>query len=114
VIAIVWEFQVAVGTQEDFEKFYGVDGPWADLARRDRSYLGASFLRDLGDPLRYVLTEYWSESVVYERHRHQHKTDLLLLEEKRNALVTSATPLGVFQALDVPERTGATWSTRTR
>jgi hypothetical protein len=111
---MVWEFQIAEGTQEEFEKFYGVGGPWADLARRDRSYLGASFLRDLGDPHRYVLTEYWSETVIYERHRHQYQSEVLRLEEQRNALVTAATPLGVFQALDVPERTGTTWSTRTR
>jgi hypothetical protein len=112
VIALVWQFEIEAVKTDEFEAFYGAGGPWAEVARRDRAYLGASFVRDLGEPLRYMLTEYWSEIVVYEHHHHQFKTEFLLLEEQRNALVKSVTPLGVFQALDVPDRSGPTWSTR--
>jgi len=34
------------------------------------------------------------------------------LEQKRDALIQSVEPLGVFTALDVPDRTGPTWSQR--
>jgi hypothetical protein len=112
VIALVWQFEIEEGKADEFEKFYGAGGPWAEIARRDRAYLGASFLRNLGEPLRYMMTEYWSEMLVYETHHHLFESDFELLEKQRNALVKSVTPVGVFQALDVPVRTGPTWSTR--
>jgi hypothetical protein len=34
------------------------------------------------------------------------------LEERSAALVDSAVPLGIFTAIDVPDRTGPTWSRR--
>ena len=113
MIALVWQFEIEPGKTAEFEKFFGAGGPWAEIARRDRAYLGASFIRNLGDPIQYMLTEYWSEIVVYQRHHHLFESDFVLLEEQRAALVKSVIPLGVFQVLDVPERSGPTWSTRT-
>ena len=65
MIAMAWQFELADGGQEAFERFYGADGPWTALSRQSRSYLGSSFLRDQVDPTRYLLVEYWSEMVVY-------------------------------------------------
>ena len=113
VIALVWQFEIEAGKTDEFEKFFGASGPWSEIARRSRAYLGASFIRNLGEPLHYMLTEYWSEILVYERHHHLFESDFLLLEQQRNALVKSVTPVGVFQALDVPDRAGPTWSRRT-
>ena len=36
------------------------------------------------------------------------------LEERRDALVASAEPLGVFNALDAPDRFGPAWSRRSQ
>jgi hypothetical protein len=59
-----------------------------------------------------MLIEYWSEMVVYERHRHSLGGDLRLIEERRDELCETILPLGIFSALDVPEREGPTWSRR--
>jgi hypothetical protein len=112
VIAVVWQFQVKTGKQKDFEKFYGADGEWSQLARRSRSFLGSSFLRDQASDTSYLLVEYWSEMVVYERHRKILVTDIHDLEQRRDELCETILPLGVFSALDVPERKGPTWSRR--
>jgi quinol monooxygenase YgiN len=112
VIAVVWQFQVKPGQQDDFEKFVGADGPWTTFGRRSRSYLGSSFLRDQAHDTHYLLIEYWSEMVVYERHRKSAVTDLDTLERQRNAYCESILPLGVFTGLDVPDRFGPTWSQR--
>ena len=110
MIAVVWQFQVKPGKQQEFEQFYGADGEWSRVARRSRSFLGSSFLRDQASDTSYLLVEYWSEMVVYERHRKS--TDIHHLEERRDDLCEAILPMGVFSALDVPERKGPTWSRR--
>jgi quinol monooxygenase YgiN len=112
VIAMAWQFEVDQARQPAFEQFYGADGPWTALSRQSRSFLGSSFLRDLAQPTRYLLVEYWSEMVVYEKHHADFSDETAALEAKRDALCVSVTPLGVFTALDVPSRSGPTWSQR--
>jgi hypothetical protein len=112
VIAVVWQFDVKPGQQKAFEKFLGADGEWTTLGRRSRSFLGSSFLRDQAHDRRYLVIEYWSEMVVYERHRTSFGADMRRLEKQRDTLCESMVPLGVFTALDVPERSGPTWSWR--
>lgn len=113
MIAIVWQFQINAGREAEFERFYGVDGEWTAGNRHSRSYLGTSFLRDQNLPSRYLVIEYWSEMVVYERHHADFQHEVDALERQRDELVESAVPLGLFNALDVPERAGPTWSQRT-
>jgi hypothetical protein len=112
VIAVVWQFQVRPGQQEAFEKFYGADGEWSRLARRSRSFLGSSFLRDHVESTHYLLIEYWSEMVVSERHKRTFATETASLDKQRNELCVSIVPMGMFAALDVPDRLGPTWSRR--
>jgi len=112
MIAIVWQFEVRNGQEPEFERLYGVDGEWTTTNRHTRSYLGSSFLRDQTSSSRYIVIEYWSEMVVYERHRAYRSAAIAALEERRSALVESVEPLGIFTALDVPDRAGPTWSRR--
>ena len=112
MIAVVWQFQVKSGKQENFEKFYGADGEWSQLARRSRSFLGSSFLRDQALDTSYLLVEYWSEMVVYERHLKSFTAHIDQLEKVRDELCDGIVPVGVYTALDVPERQGPTWSRR--
>ncbi|HUE89841.1 MAG TPA: antibiotic biosynthesis monooxygenase family protein [Vicinamibacterales bacterium] len=112
MIAVVWQFQVKPGKQHEFETFYGADGKWSSLARRSRSFLGSSFLRDQANDTSYLLVEYWSEMVVYERYRKNVVSDMRTLEERRENLCDAIVPVGVFSALDVPDRDGLTWSRR--
>jgi hypothetical protein len=112
VIAVVWQFDVRPGAGPEFEKMYGSDGAWTELSRRSRSFLGSSFLRDMGSETRYLLIEYWGEMMVYERHLADFQRQIDTLEEQRGTLVERMEALGVFTALDVPARAGPTWSQR--
>jgi quinol monooxygenase YgiN len=112
MIAVVWELKVDAEHQKAFERFYGVDGEWSALSRRSRSFLGSSFLRDQMQTTRYLLVEYWSEMVVYERHLADFSDQVQALEQRRGELCASISPLGLFTAIDVPDRFGPTWSTR--
>ena len=112
MIAIVWQFDVQPGKETEFEQFYGADGEWTAGSRHSRSYLGSSFLRDQNRVLRYLVIEYWSEMLVYEHHKQYQSGEIASLEGRRNELVASAEAVGVFTALDVPDRAGPTWSRR--
>ena len=112
MVAVVWQFETIPGRGEDFERFYGADGDWTKLSRRSRSFLGSSFLRDLAVPERYILVEYWSEMLVYEKHLADFDDEVKTLEDKRQHFLMRMEALGVFTALDVPDRMGPTWSRR--
>lgn len=113
MIAIMWQFEVKAGCEAEFEELYGVEGEWTTLNRHTRSYLGTSFLHDQNRSSRYIVIEYWSEMVVYEQHRVFRSDGIALLEERTRVLVDSVEPLGIFTALDTPDRYGPTWSKRT-
>jgi hypothetical protein len=112
VVAVVWQFDIRSDAANDFEHLYGADGPWTTLSRRSRSFLGSSFLRDMGSETRYLLVEYWGEMVVYEKHLADFGDELKELEEQRARLVERMETVGVFTALDVPDRVGPAWSRR--
>ena len=112
MVALVWQLEIHQGTAKAFEKFYGADGEWTKLSRRSRSFLGSSFLRDIVVDERYLLIEYWSEMFVYERHLADLGEEIQDLEKQRERFVAKIEPLGVFTALDTPERYGPTWSRR--
>lgn len=112
MVAVVWQFEIHPGAAEDFERFYGADGEWTKVSRRSRSFLGSSFLRDMASESRYVLVEYWGEMVVYEKHVADFTDEMQALERERERLVKRMETIGVFTALDVPQRAGPTWSRR--
>ncbi len=112
MIAIVWQFDVRAGKNAVFEELYGASGAWTAMNRRSRSYLGSSFLHDQNVTSRYVIVEYWSEMLVYERHQEDFSDEVNELVARRGELVASSEPLGIFTALDVPDRAGPTWSRR--
>ncbi|HEX6974360.1 MAG TPA: antibiotic biosynthesis monooxygenase [Vicinamibacterales bacterium] len=112
MVAVVWQIDVRPDQSEEFERFYGASGEWTQLSRRSRSFLGSSFLKDLALESRYLLIEYWSEMVVYEKHLADFSDEVEELESRRARVVNKIEPLGVFNALDVPTRVGPTWSRR--
>lgn len=114
MIAIVWAFEVRSGCESEFEQVFGADGEWSSINRQSRSYVGSSFLRDQARKGRYLLTEYWSEMLVYEQHKVYRRDQIARLEARRNALVVSTEPLGVFSVLDAPDRFGPAWSRRSQ
>jgi hypothetical protein len=50
--------------------------------------------------------------LVYEQHRAFRSEAITSLEQRSTALVDSVEPMGIFTALNVPDRFGPTWSQR--
>jgi hypothetical protein len=49
---------------------------------------------------------------VYEKHLADFRGEVDSLKARRATLVAATIPMGIFDALDVPERFGPTWSVR--
>ena len=105
MVAVVWQIEIRPGASEEFEKFYGADGEWTKLSRRSRSFLGSSFLRDIGSESRYLLVEYWGEMVVYEKHVADFSDELTGLEQQRERLVERMETVTVSATPGSPART---------
>jgi quinol monooxygenase YgiN len=112
MIAVMWQFDVRPGREREVEQLYGADGDWTALNRQTRSYLGSSFLRDQNRASRYLLIEYWSEMLVYEQHRQSRAAVIESIDRRQAELFEAVEPLGIYTALDVPDRWGPTWSQR--
>jgi heme-degrading monooxygenase HmoA len=112
MVAVMWQFAVKSGNEDEFEQLFGEEGEWSVLNRQTRSYLGSSFLRDQNSSSRYIVIEYWSEMVVSEPHRTYRSDVMESLEKRYDRLVDSIEPMGIFTALNVPDRFGPTWSQR--
>lgn len=112
MVAIMWAFGVKSGKEDEFEQLFDTDGDWSVLNRQTRSYLGSSFLRDQNRSSRYIVIEYWSEMVVSEPHRAYRSDAIVALEQRHATLVETVEPLGIFTALNTPDRFGPTWSQR--
>ena len=69
-------------------------------------FSAAHFYAPIGSDTRYVLVESWGEMVVYEKHLADFTEQVKALEEQRALLVERMETVGVFTALDVPDRVG--------
>jgi len=50
--------------------------------------------------------------LVYEHHRASRSAKMDAIQAQRAQLVDAMEPLGIYAALDVPDRWGPTWSQR--
>ena len=112
MIAVVWQFDVLPGKNEEFERLYGADGPWTALSRRSRSFLGSSFLRDLAQPSRYMVVEYWSEMVVYQRHHADFEDEVCSWSSSVRRCSNSRFRLDCSTRSTCRIASGPTWSQR--
>jgi hypothetical protein len=109
-VAFVWHFETLPDQTEASSACTASTA--SDEAVASKPSSGSSFMKDLAHPEQYLLVEYWSEMLVYERHLADFDDEIKSLEEQRRRCLIRVEPVGVFSALDVPERAGPTWSRR--
>ena len=50
--------------------------------------------------------------MIYEKHLADYSDAIDDLQKRRAEMVAETTPMGLFNAIDVPDRAGPTWSRR--
>lgn len=92
----IWEFIVAAGHVQEFERMYGPEGEWVDLFRLHPGYIGTELLRDWGNPRRFVTIDRWQSRKACEEFRALYKTRFAELDAAAEKLTESETCIGDF------------------
>ena len=94
----LWEFEVKPGSEELFERIYGLEGEWTQLFRRDTRYRGTRLLRDVGAERVYVTIDEWESRVAYEEFRERFAAEYAELDGKCEGMTLSQKHFGECEA----------------
>ena len=89
-----WRFTTA--DREAFEAHYGPDGTWAQLFRRDPSYVRTDLLRDEGS---YLTLDWWESRAAYERFRETYAADYAEIDRRCESVTSGEEKIGEFEML---------------
>jgi heme-degrading monooxygenase HmoA len=66
MLLIVWEYMVRPDRVEEFEALYRPDGEWVDLLKKSPGFVSTTLMRDVRDPLRYIISDRWNSETSYD------------------------------------------------
>jgi len=95
----VWQFDVAAGRVDEFERAYGPGGEWVELFRRSPGYLGTELLRDRATPGRYLTVDRWRSAAERAAFLRDYAPDVAALDERCAALTEAELHLGDFDGV---------------
>ena len=93
---IIWEMRFRHGFQAQFEQIYGADSPWVRLFERAQGYLRTELCRDVEQPQRYLVTDYWTAPAAYQAFRERWNHEYTPLDESCKSLTEHEALLGSF------------------
>jgi heme-degrading monooxygenase HmoA len=94
--AILWEFRVRPGREQEFERGYCPDGDWAQLFRRAEGYLGTELTRSTTDAQHYYTLDRWSSKAAFENFRQGFDAEYRALDAKFVGLTEREGRIGVL------------------
>jgi quinol monooxygenase YgiN len=97
MVQIVWEFEIAAGREEEFERHYGPEGTWVQLFRKDAEFVGTELLRDRELKGRYLTVDRWRDVEAYESFKLQFAEEYERIDAEMDELTVSEKRVGVFE-----------------
>ena len=97
--AIVWEFRVREGAENQFIAGYGPDGDWAQFFRRSPHFRETRLLRELSRPNAYMTLDVWDSRSACENFRQQNREVYLTLDRSSEAMTLREKHLGSFDEI---------------
>lgn len=97
MVHMVWEFLVASGREEEFERHYGPEGTWVQLFRQDLAFIATELLRDRETPGRYLTIDRW-DMEAYNSFRDRYAAEYERIDVQMETLTLSEEKLGVFES----------------
>ena len=67
--AVVWEFQVRRGMEEQFEREYGKAGAWTRLFQKEQDFVDTDLVKDANRERTYLTIDFWVSREAYEEFR---------------------------------------------
>jgi len=100
MLVIVWEYRVQPGRVEEFESCYRPDGPWTRLFRESPAFISTTLMKDLRDPLRFMVADRWTSETLYEEFRRAVAARYEALSDRTRPLYEREVEIGRFDFLD--------------
>jgi heme-degrading monooxygenase HmoA len=94
--ASIWEFEVSASTEAEFRRYYGPNGSWVELFRRDPAYIEMLLLKDISVPGRYLTIDRWRSLEDYQSFRERVSQQYAALDDICEKLTIRETELGAF------------------
>lgn len=88
---VVWRFTTP--DPAAFERHYGPEGTWAQLFRRDPSYVRTDLLRGETE---YLTLDWWTSREAYDAFRAAHAAEYAAIDERCESLTTSEVRVGEY------------------
>jgi heme-degrading monooxygenase HmoA len=101
MVEIWWEFRAKPDRVGDFEREYGEQGGWSRLYGLSPEYRGTTVVREVADPLHYLLVDRWTSRRAYEAFKASRSEEWEMLDRRCRELTASERAIGVFEALPV-------------
>lgn len=100
MLVVVWEYRARPERVEEFESFYRPDGPWVELFRRSPAFISTTLMKDLRDPLRFMVADRWTSEMLYEEFKREHAGPYDELTARGRRLHDREVEVGRFDFLD--------------
>ena len=100
MLVIVWEYKVKPERIEDFEGFYGPDGPWGRLFRGNPGYVSTTLMKDVAGGGRYMVADRWTSNATYESFKQARAAEYRELSERGARLYAEETEVGRFDFVE--------------
>jgi heme-degrading monooxygenase HmoA len=71
----VWEFQVRLEAQPQFDAIYGPEGDWSHLFRQSPDYRGTQLFRDIERAGRCLTFDRWTSRDAFHQFKKDHQAD---------------------------------------
>jgi hypothetical protein len=115
MIEIVMEYVVKKESQGFFELAFGPGGAWSNLYSWCPGYRGTTVLRDLNNPLRYLVFDLWGTETQYTQAMTDNEVPYAELVEQFKEWTDSVIAQGSFriqsEATIRPRKTGSNYRT---
>lgn len=85
----VWQYDVAVGREVDFERIDAADGDWARLFAASDGNLGTELYRCLGEPRRYITFDRFTSPEAWRRFVVEHGAEYAALDHTAEEITLS-------------------------
>jgi heme-degrading monooxygenase HmoA len=96
VFVRIWQYDVAEGHEQEFERIYAADGDWATLFAVSHGYVGTELYRCIGTSGRYITVDRFSSAEAWHRLLDEHGARYAELDRLAEATTSTERELIAF------------------
>jgi heme-degrading monooxygenase HmoA len=98
----IWQYDVAEGREEDFERIYASDGDWATLFAVSDGYMGTELYRCIGTSAQYITVDHFSSAEAWRELLDEHGARYAEIDRLTEATTSSERELVAFDRFEEP------------